>query len=424
MTDYYHPEIETMPREQLNALKDKLLRNVCEHAWKNTRFYKDLWSPRPKEFSLEGMRHLPFTKKEDLVENFPFGLCAAPKEELVRMFLTSGSSGKPATVFLSGKDLELTTEFSARSLYTRGARRHDVVQITLAYGLWSAALSGHMAAERLGCLVIPAGPGNTKRQIWLMRTMGTTILSATPSYYLRIAEVGESMGVDFSSLSLRIGLSVAGRLGPSLRHEIEERLGIQLRNHYGMTEAGGIGSECEYREGLHTSEDSLVLEVVEPETGEPLGPGERGELVVTTLARYAQPLIRYRTGDITCILDDEECSCGRTHMRISDDIDRVDDTVKIRGVMVSPKAVQRSLGAFPELSGNFLIRVGAQSRPTLYCELRPSVETAFIQDVARSVTEELKNKIGLTFLTTLVPHGELPAERDDKRIQLDPDAFA
>jgi phenylacetate-CoA ligase len=424
MSEYYHPGVETMSREDLEVLREKLLRGICTHAWRGSRFYRDLWSSRPRAFTPDDMAELPFTGKEDLVEAFPFGLCAVPRGDIVRMHLTSGSSGRPSLSLLSGRDIESSSEISARSLYMRGARPDDVLQITLAYGLWAAGLSGHLAAERIGCMVIPSGPGNTKRQIWLMRTLGTTILSATPNYYLRIAEVAGEMGVDLSSLDLRIGLSVAGRLGPPLRREIEEGFDIDIRNVYGMTEVGGIGSECFAHDGLHTWEDALYLEVVDPETGEVLGPGERGELVVTTLRRRAQPLIRYRTGDMTCILSDDGCECGRTHLRISQDIDRVDDTVKIRGILVSPKSIERCLGRFPELTGNFLMKVRKSARPILLCELHQSVESAFMEEVSTSVAEELKNKIGLTFETLLVPYGEMPRGREDKRIQVDPDQFS
>ena len=414
-----------MPRERLDDLQQKLLREILIHAWNNSRFYRDLWSSSGlggPPTCVEELANVPFVSKQDMVKDFPYGFVAVPREDLVRMYLTSGSSGRPAAVFLSRRDLDAAADLGARSLFMRGVRHDDILQITLAYGLWAAALGAHGSSERLGCLTIPSGPGNTQRQIWIMKNMGTTVLSAVPSYHLRIAEVGEGMGLDFSSLPLRIAQAMAGRLGQKTRREIEDRMSVVVRNIYGMTEVGGIGSECQMQDGLHVWKDAILMEVVDPETGDPLAQGERGELVVTTLRRFALPLIRYRTGDMVTIVNNGPCACGRTHPRLSGEIDRVDDTVKIRGVLVSPSAIEKYIRRLPELSGRFLIQVRPRSRPTLLCELRSSVETAYTEEIVKSVTTDLKNKIGLTFQVDLVRLGELPEERGDKRIQVIPDS--
>ncbi len=423
MTDYYHPRIETMPRKALDKLQEGLLRKICRHAW-NMETYRRLWSQSgftSAPSSREEFSKLPFISKDVIVDGFPYGFCAVPRDELARLYLTSGSSGRPAGVLLSRSDIDALANFGARSLMMRGVRPGDVYQMTLAYGLWAAGLSGHASAERLGCLVIPAGPGNTQRQIWLMKTMGTTVLNAVPSYHLRIAQVGEEMGVDFSKLPLRVALSTAGRLEPSTRKEIQERLDAELFNSYGTTETGGIGNECEAHDGLHVWHDVCLLEVVDPKTGEQVAAGEVGEIVVTTLQRFTMPLVRYRTGDRGKVLSEEPCACGRTHQRISEDISRLDDMLKIRGVLVSPSTVERIVKHCPELSGNFLIQVRPRSHPALICELNSWVRTAFEDELVKAVAAELKNKTGLTFEVKLVRPGELPAERGEKRVQIIPD---
>ena len=322
---------------------------------------------------------------------------------------------------MSRDDIERIAEVGARSLMMRGVTKRDVVQITTAYGLWAAAFMGHYAAERLGCMVIPSGPGNTRRQIWLMKSFGTTVLSAVPSYHKRIIEVGHRMQVDFGELPLRLALSTAGRLGNDLRAAIKEGLGVDVMNSYGSTEIGGIGRECSFHAGLHSWHDEVVVEVINPKTGEVLGPGERGEIVATTLVRRAMPLIRYRTGDLGMVISEEKCECGRTHKRLSEDIRRLDDSVKIRGVLLSPDAVERNLKTFPELTGDFVIQIGKDSTTSLFAEMRPEVETAYVDDLARSIGTDLKNKTGLSFSVALVPEGRLPQERPGKRVQVSPD---
>ncbi len=423
MTEYHDRAAETMPREKLDALQEKLLRTICGHAWRSSGFYRDLWSGAGLRSGLVDRRdlaRLPFTSKEDLVESFPYRLCCVPREELARIYLTSGSSGRPTGTLLSRNDLEAATDLAARSLMARGVRRGDVVQITLAYGLWAAAFTSHCGAERLGCLVIPSGAGNTQRQLWLMRTMGTTALDAVPSYHLRIAEVGEAEGFNFSSLPLRVALSVAGRLEPAVRRQIEDRLQVEgVYNCYGLTEVGGVGYECGAHEGLHSWHDECLLEVVDPATGEVLGPGERGEFVVTTLRRFAMPLIRYRTGDTGSVLSEEKCPCGRTHLRISEEVDRLDESVKIRGVLVSPRAIESHLKSFPQLSGRFVLQVGPGPEARLVCEMVPS-EKPDARELGTALAAHLKDGIGLTLRIKLVGQGGLPPEAGEKKVQVIP----
>jgi phenylacetate-CoA ligase len=414
MVNYQDPEIEKMARKEIEALQSGLAKRVCSHSWKRSPFYRRHWSGSyPGEIS-----DLPFLTKQDLVDTFPFDLCTVPVEDLVYMSLTSGSTGRPTAILKSREDMETASLFSVRKMVMRGVRKTDVFQMTLSYGLWSAGMGAHAAAQKLGCLVIPSGPGNTKRQVWLMQNFGTTVLHAAPSYHLRIAEVGEQMGVDFESLSLRIAVSAAGRLDQGTREKIEERLNVSARNTYGMSEVGGVATECEFGCGLHSCEDELLLEVIDPETGETVGEGERGELVVTSLRRFAMPIIRYRTRDMVKVLSKEPCECGRTHLRLSGDIERIDESVKIRGVLVNPGAIERYIDRYPELTGNFLVQVRHGARPGLLCELKPTIETAFLSETTGSIVEELKGRIGLTFDVSLLPYGEMPVEREGKRVQV------
>ena len=217
-----------------------------------------------------------------------------------------------------------------------------------------------------------------------------------------------------------MAISAAGNLESKTRAEIERLLGVTVRNSYGMSEIGGIATECEATSGLHAWDDELLLEVINPDTGEVLGEGERGELVVTCLRRRAMPIIRYRTGDEVSIISAEPCECGRTHLRISGDIRRLDDSIKIRGVLVSLKVIEKITGHYPELTGNFLIQLRQKERPGLLCELRPSIETASLNETLQSIASGLKSGIGLTFDVTPIPYGELPAEREGKRVQVMP----
>ena len=258
MRMYLNQKIETMPRRELDRLQSKLFRKTCLAAWKSP-FYRSLWQSAglssPPD-GLEDLHRLPFTEKQHLVDRFPYGLCMVPRSKLARMYMTSGSTGRPVALLLSRRDLERAAELGARSLMARGIRPGDVIQVTLAFGLWAAGFATMASAERLGCMVIPSGPGNTRRQLWLMKSMGTTVLSAVPSYHLRIAEVGRQMGVDFSSLPLRMAVCAAGPLTKDLRREIEDKLGVVVRNAYGTTELGGGAGECVARNGLHIWHDA------------------------------------------------------------------------------------------------------------------------------------------------------------------------
>ena len=413
--------IETMPRDRLEDLQSRLLRRTCSHAWRNSPFYRRLWSGCRGGRWHYAFPGLPFISKEDLVENSPFGLCAVPRSKLIRMSMTSGTSGRPAINFLSRDDLRDFLRSSVRKLAMRGVRRGDVVQLTISYNLSPTGIAVHLAAEEMGCLAISSGPGNTKRQLWLMEQLGTTVLYASPDYHLRIAEVGEGMGIDFSRLDLRIAISSMGRMDDGLRKEIEERLCARVRNSYGLSEVGGVAAECDATDGLHSWQDEMLLEVIDPATGEAVADGERGELVVTTLKRRAMPLIRYRTGDMVKIHSRDPCDCGRTHLRLSGEIRRRDDSVKIKGVLVNPGAIEGLLGHHRALSGRFLIQLAKDADPRLLCELSPShasLPASGISDMGASLAREVRELTGLRFDIAIMGPDELPVEQQGKRVQV------
>jgi len=292
--------------------------------------------------SLEDLRRIPFTTKEDLRRGFPYGFLAVPKDEVVRLHASSGTTGTPTVVYHTRRDLEVWADLVARCLYMVGMRKEDVFQNMMSYGLFTGGLGLHYGAERIGALVIPSGAGNSRRQITLMRQFGTTAIHIIPSYALKLLETFQEMGLDPKEMKLRMAFVGAEPHTEEVRRRIEEAYGIDAFNSYGLSEMNGPGVafECPYKEGMHVWEDSYILEVIDPETLEPVPDGEEGELVLTTLRREAMPLLRYRTGDLAFVYPDP-CPCGRTHRRISRIKGRTDDMFIIKGVNVFPMQVDR-----------------------------------------------------------------------------------
>ncbi|NJD20304.1 MAG: phenylacetate--CoA ligase, partial [Gemmatimonadetes bacterium] len=331
----YQPDLETMPRLELQALQLDRLRHTVSHAYRNVAHYRRVYDASgftvDRLKSLDDVRRMPFTVKDDLRNAYPFGLFAVPREELVRLHASSGTTGKPTVVGYTRDDLDVWATLMARSLAAAGVRAGDIVHNAYGYGLFTGGLGAHYGAERLGATVVPMSGGNTEKQILLLQDFGARVLCATPSYALNIAEVAEARGVDMRTLPLAIGLFGAEPWSEAMRTELDERLGIRAVDIYGLSEIMGPGgaSECwEERGGLHGWEDHFLFEVIDPESGEPLPMGEQGELVITTLTKQALPLIRYRTRDVT-YLSEEPCRCGRTHVRIKRVTGRNDDMLII-----------------------------------------------------------------------------------------------
>ncbi|MBC7105926.1 MAG: phenylacetate--CoA ligase, partial [Firmicutes bacterium] len=333
----WNPRYECMSREEMAELQLRRLRKVVARAYSRVPFYRerlDAAGIRPEDIrSLEDLRHLPYTTKEDLRARYPYGLFAVPLREVVRLHASSGTTGKPIVVGYTRQDLEIWSELVARIAVQAGVTAEDVAQIVFGYGLFTGALGLHYGLERVGATVVPASAGNSERQIMLMKDFGTTVLVGTPSYVMHLAEVAHQMGVDPRSLGVRLGLFGAEAWSENMRRELEARWGMKATDNYGLSEVmgPGVAGECAATCGMHVAEDHFLVEAIDPDSGAPVGYGTRGELVITTLTKEALPLLRYRTRDIT-VLHPEPCPCGRTTVRMEKVAGRTDDMVTVRGV--------------------------------------------------------------------------------------------
>ena len=394
---FWDTAVEMMPRSELEQLQVKQLRDTIARC-KRSIFYKNRVKDldETKLSKPEDVTTLPFTAKHDLRLNYDFGLVAVPREEIVRLHSSSGTTGKATVIFHTRRDIENWANLVARCIVMTGANKHDVFQNIISYGMFTGGLGLHYGAEKVGMLVIPSGVGNTKRQIQLMKDFNTTVFHATPSYILYVSEVMEQEGDDPREFDLRIGFVGAEPHSEQTRQKIEDIYDISAFNSYGMSELNGPGVafECEEKSGMHFWEDQYLLEIVNPRTGEVLGPGEEGELVVTTLCREAMPIIRYRTGDLAFIVDDgEPCSCGRAHVRISRIKGRTDDMLIVRGVNLYPSQIEDVLMSFPEVATNYQIyidRKGTLDELTVKVELYPKMFNGDLRKLRKLESDILK----------------------------------
>ena len=410
---------ETMSRDALAALQTRRLKHTLEHAYANVppvRRKLDAACIKPDDLrTLADIAHFPFTLKTDLRDNYPFGLFAMPREKLLRLHASSGTTGKPTVVGYSRGDLDTWSDLMARSMACAGARPGDIVHNAYGYGLFTGGLGAHYGAERLGCTVVPVSGGATERQVALLKDFGANVLCATPSYAINIAEVAAGMGVDLRGPALRVGLFGAEPWSDAMRHDLEARLGLRAIDLYGLSEILGPGVACECdvaQDGLHGWEDHFLFEVIDPKTLQPLPLGEAGELVITTLTKEALPMIRYRTRDISR-LSDAPCRCGRTHLRIMRVTGRDDDMMIIRGVNVYPSQVEAVLVGLPGLSPHYqivLTREGALDAMTIEVELAPDAPSgaADLERKSTQVQQHLKSMIGVTCDVTVKAPGEVP----------------
>lgn len=406
-------EIECMPREELRKLQLQKLKATV--AWVNDRvpFYKRRLEEAQVTADdikrLEDVTKLPVTVKNDLRDNYPFDLCAVPMEDVVRVHASSGTTGKPITGPYTQKDLDQWGECMARNLWAAGIRREDVVQNAYGYGLFTGGLGFHEGALRLGCNVVPTSSGMTERQITLMRDFRTNALLCTPSYALTIAERAEEMKVNFKDLPLRVGVFGAEPWTPSMRQEIETRMGIKAMEAYGLTELGGPGVafDCREQDGLHINEDYFLAEVVDPLTLEPVPMGEKGELIFTSIQREAMPMIRYRTKDITRFIP-EPCACGRTLMRMDKITGRTDDMLIISGVNVFPSQIESLLLDIDEIEPQYVIIVrkkGYLDQLIVRTEAKKALYDAGpekMAEVQTKVTEHIRGMLGIGVKVELV----------------------
>ncbi len=423
---FWHRELETMERSALERLQLKRLQETVRRVAASVPLYKDRFAEhgvRPDDVqSLSDVRRLPFTTSVDLRASYPDKMLAVERDQLSRLHTSSGTTGKPKAIFFSASDIDNAADQIARCLVMTGLKRGDVLQNMMTYGLFTGALVMHYGAEKVGCLVIPAGPGNSERQLLLMRDFRTTAIHLTPSYALYFADFLERNGVNSKrDLSLRKAFVGAEPHTEETRRKIQESLGIDVYNSYGLSEMNGPGVafECIHKTGMHLWEDNYILEIIHPETGEPLPDGQRGELVLTTLSRQAMPLLRYRTRDLTSVIPGP-CQCGRTHRRLSRITGRTDDMLIVRGVNIYPQQIERVLMGLPAIGRNYLITLEGLDEMTVQVELAETGFDGRVEHLVKlkdQIVERLRAETLVKPKVELVPPGTLPvSEGKAKRV--------
>ena len=416
-SEYWQEEIETMPNEQLKELQVKKLKRTIDIAL-NSPFYKkrlgQLGIDANSIKSVDDIRKIPFTTKQDLRENYPFGLVGGDLKDAIRLHSSSGTTGHPTVVVYSRHDIDSWANMIARHMYMVGCRDTDIFQNSSGYGMFTGGLGFQYGAEKLGCMTVPAAAGNSKRQIMFIRDFGTTCLHAIPSYAIRLAEVFQEEGVDPRSTNLHTLFIGAEPHTDEQRRRIERLLGVKAYNSFGMTEMNGPGVafECKEQNGMHLWEDNYIVEIVDPDTLEPLPDGEVGEMVLTTLDRTMMPILRYRTRDLTRIIPGE-CPCGRTHRRIDRIKGRTDDMFIIKGVNVFPMQIEKILVQYPGLGSNYLITLDTEKDNdimTVEVELDDMNTDVYpeLQNMTKNIQRALKDEILLTPRVKLVKRGTLP----------------
>ncbi|MGC9196752.1 MAG: phenylacetate--CoA ligase family protein [Syntrophobacteraceae bacterium] len=404
----YNIEFETLPREAIEAIQLRRLKDTLERVYATVPFYRknfDEAGVRPNDIkSLEDLRRFPFTVKQDLRDNYPYGMFAVPMDNVVRIHASSGTTGQATVVGYTARDIKMWSELMARALAAGGATRGDIIHNAYGYGLFTGGLGVHYGAERLGASVIPISGGNTKRQVQIMRDFGPTILTCTPSYALHLAEVAAQAGIDFSSLKFKSGIFGAEPWSEEMRKEIERKLHMHAIDIYGLSEVlgPGVSIECvEAKKGLHIAEDHFIPEIIDPKTGEVLPDGEVGELVFTSIVKEAFPVIRYRTRDITS-LNREPCICGRTHVRMNKVSGRSDDMLIIRGVNVFPSQIESLLMDIKGVEPHYQLvidRVDNLDTLTVMVEVGEAAfsdEVRKLQDIEKKIAKNIKEFLGVS----------------------------
>ena len=398
---------ETLSRKEIEEIQLARLKETVERVYNTVPYYKQKMIDKgikPQDIkTLKDLSKLPFVTKQDMRDTYPFGLFAVPKDKLVRIHASSGTTGKPTVVGYTKKDLEVWTECVSRIACMGGAKPTDVAQICFGYGMFTGALGLHYGLENIGATIIPSSTGNSEKQIMYMKDFGTTLLVATPSYALRLAEVAREMGLDpAKDLGIKIGLLGSELLTDSMREEVYKFWGkdVLVTSNYGMSElmGPGVSGECEYLCGMHINEDHFIPEIIDPVTGEVLPEGEKGELVITCISKEALPLIRYRTKDITRLYY-EPCKCGRTFCRMENLSGRSDDMLKIRGVNVFPSQIEEVILSFSELGPHYEIIVEREDysdKLTIRVELAKSTDSfSELDKLSMAIKNRLKVMLGV-----------------------------
>jgi phenylacetate-CoA ligase len=428
---YWNEKIETMPRAELRKHQLRKLKEQVKHCYEDSTFYRKKFKDaglKPEDIkTLDDLQKIPFTVKNDLRDNYPLGMLAVKPVEVVEIHASSGTTGNPIIGAYTTTDMDAWEELMARSIYTTGGRKEDVIHIAYGYGLFTGGLGFHYGAHKIGAMTIPVSGGMTQRQIKLMKDLGATVLCCTPSFAVYLAEAMAKEGVDpKKDLKLRIGLFGAEPWSDKIRERIEANLGIEAFDVYGLTElcGPGVSIECSEHKGLHIWEDHFLVETINPETGEVLSPGEEGELVFTTLTKTGMPMLRFRTRDIS-VIETEKCACGRTHARMIRVRGRSDDMLIIRGVNVFPSQIEVAVMSFPELAPHYQIvvdRPGALDTFAVKLELteKASKSRKLNADaLKRDIQGKIHSIVGLSADIELVKCGELPRSEGKAKHVLD-----
>ncbi|XCH49400.1 phenylacetate--CoA ligase [Thermodesulfovibrio sp. 3462-1] len=424
----WNKEMECMSEEELRALQLERLKQTIKRAYEKVPYYRKKFDEvglKPEDIkTLDDIKNIPFTSKADLREVYPFGMFAASLSEIVEIHMSSGTTGKPVVAGYTRNDIEVWAEVMARCLTMAGATKDDIIQNCYGYGLFTGGFGVHYGAQKIGAMIVPASAGNTRRQIEIMRDFGSTILTCTPSYALYMAEVAEEMGVEPRTLKLKAGCFGAEMWTEQMRKEIEKRFNINALNIYGLTEiiGPGVAHECIEKKGLHVFEDHFYVEIIDPDTGDTLPDGKRGELVLTTLTREGMPMLRFRTRDITSIIR-EKCACGRTFAKIERIRGRTDDMIKVRGVMIFPYQIERAILEVQGIEPHYQIVV---TRPQHLDEIEVMVEMSketfsdevkHIENLRKKLEKRIEETIGIRVKVSLVEPKSLPrSEGKAKRV--------
>jgi len=426
---YWEPEKECMSRRDLEQLQLERLQSTLYRVGTHVPFYRKKFESMKVNYddfqSLDDLRRLPFTSKQDLRDNYPYGLFAVPLRDVVRIHSSSGTTGLATVVGYTKNDIKNWSNLVARILTAAGVTADDVIQIAFGYGLFTGGFGLHYGAERLGASVIPISAGKTKRQIQIMQDFKTTALVCTPSYALVIADTLLELGINPNGLSLRVGLFGAEPWSEAMRHEINEKLGIIATDNYGLSEVmgPGVAGECQECKGLHINEDHFFLEVIDPDTMEPVEPGETGELVITTLTKEAFPMIRYRTRDLTRLIPEPPCPCGRTFMRMQRIMGRSDDMLIIKGVNVFPVQIEKVLFEIEDTEPHYQIIIDRENHSDKVTVLVEVVESIFFDEMRKQrvmvdhIKSCLASELGISVNVKLVEEKTLErSEGKSKRV--------
>lgn len=410
---FFQKEIETMPRSEIESLQLQRLKHTVEYCIKNVPFYakrlEQAGVTADKIKCLSDIQYIPFTTKEDIRDNYPYGLFAAPLKKIVRIHASSGTTGKPTVVGYTRDDIENWSDCVARFCTAVGVGEEDIAQISFGYGLFTGALGLHYGLEKIGCSVIPVSSGNTEKQVMLLKDFQSTVLVSTPSYAMYMSEVAKQQGIMPEEIKLRVGLFGSEGCTDELRNKIEKGFGLFSTDNYGMSElmGPGVSGECQYREGLHIAEDHFIPEIIDSQTKKVLDGGEKGELVMTTITKQGIPLLRYRTKDITT-LNYQTCKCGRTHVRMGKVQGRSDDMLKIRGVNVFPSQIESVIAGIDGISPHYEL-ILTRKNYTDYLEVKVELVNAeLLENYSRlnalreAVVAKLHTVLGIKAKVSLV----------------------